>query len=113
MRTLLSVLLSTVTGLALISAAAPARAQTVYPRCAVVTTNGGGTLDPGRTGIGFGTGTLTMEAEYADATNAVPTFFDYEYTNNARYQRGATSANYETMMTVNGAPQNVSPHLNY
>ncbi|MBA4866951.1 hypothetical protein H1V43_37790 [Streptomyces sp. PSKA54] len=114
MRTLRNLLITLLacTGLAL-HAAPVASAQTTYPRCYVVSTYGTGTLTPGKVGTGYGTGTLTLEALYADPYNRDPDFFEYTYIDKAAYKAGATTADYETFMTVNGQPVNVSPHPNH
>jgi hypothetical protein len=97
MRTLRNLLITLLacTGLAL-HAAPVASAQTTYPRCYVVSTYGTGTLTPGKVGTGYGTGSLTLEAFYADPYNRDPDFFEYTYIDKAAYKAGAVTADYET-----------------
>lgn len=111
LRILLIATLLACTGLVLPVAPA-AHAEAVYPPCYVKTTYGTGTLTPGKVGVGYGTGELTLKADYVDSYNRYPDYFAYEYENKAAYKAGAESANYETVMSVNGVSLSVSPHPN-
>lgn len=116
MRKLRNLLIGTLlacAGLVLPVVTPTAHAQTVYPPCYVQSTYGTGTLTPGKVGIGYGTGTLTLEALYADPYNRYPDFFEYTYLDKPAYKNGATTANYETFMSVNGVSVRVSPHPNH